>query len=486
MTSLRSQLIRTFVLGAAVLLALGGGAVYLLTRRALIGQFDTALRAKALAVSVATEQDGDRITIDGSERLTRPGDRRAADVFQLRQADGRSLLRSESLNGMDLVSAAGATEPYYWDMTLPGGVPGRAIALQFHLRPSGERDERPLEDADAVTLVLGSDRRELDRTLQTLGLMLVGTGLTLLAAVVTAVPRLLKSTMRPLDRLGRQAAGMTARKLSARFSTDVPRELAPITGGLNDLLSRLEQSFDRERRFSSDLAHELRTPVAELRTMAEVALRWPEAREDRTDHATLAIARRMEGIVSRLLALLRSEDGQLEIAREPLALGPLLTDIWRPFAPKAAAKAQSVVWLMKPDGDVVTDPVLLRSIVTNLMENAVNYTPDGGTISIATAVSATRFDIEVTNTVADVTADDVSRFFDRMWRRDTSRTSAEHSGLGLPLARSFARALGGDLEASLGDGGDLTLRLTLVESGDIGRSVDCDDADRSGARSGDV
>jgi signal transduction histidine kinase len=329
MKSLRGRLTRTFVMGAAALVALGDGAVYVLTRRALIGQFDAALRAKALAVSVATEQDGDEITMDGGEQLTRAGDRRAPDVFQLRNAAGRSLLRSESLNGADLVHAGTGVETHFWDTDLPGGVPGRAIAFEFHPRSARDRDEPKQRTASAITLVLGSDRGELDRTLGTLALVLLGTGLTLLAATAAAVPRLLKGTLRPLDRLSQQAASITAPRLSARFSTDVPLELAPITGGLNDLLSRLEQSFDRERRFSSDVAHELRTPVAELRSLAEVALRWPEARELRTDHAALAIARRMEGIVTRLLALLRTEDGQLEITREPVALGPLLTDIWR-------------------------------------------------------------------------------------------------------------------------------------------------------------
>jgi signal transduction histidine kinase len=112
----------------------------------------------------------------------------------------------------------------------------------------------------------------------------------------------------------------------------------------------------------------------------------------------------------------------------------------------------------------MTDPVLLRSIVTNLIENAVDYTPDGGTISLAIVIGVARFDLDVTNTVAGVTPEDVRHFFDRMWRRDASRTSAEHSGLGLSLARSFARAIGGDLETSLGTSGDLTIRLTVLET----------------------
>jgi signal transduction histidine kinase len=81
----------------------------------------------------------------------------------------------------------------------------------------------------------------------------------------------------PLNQLANQAASITADSLATRFPTEIwPGELTPISSRLNDLLERLEQSFERERRFSADLAHELRTPIAELRSLAELALKWPE------------------------------------------------------------------------------------------------------------------------------------------------------------------------------------------------------------------
>ena len=154
-------------------------------------------------------------------------------------------------------------------------------------------------------LVVASDRDDLDEALAALALALLGCGAALLAVTIVIVPRLLRRELAPLNELAERAAHVNADSLATRFPSDgLPGELAPISGRLNDLLARLEQAFERERQFGADLAHELRTPIAELRSLAEVALKWPDAREATTDRETLAIALQMEGIVTRLLALL--------------------------------------------------------------------------------------------------------------------------------------------------------------------------------------
>jgi two-component system sensor histidine kinase QseC len=240
--------------------------------------------------------------------------------------------------------------------------------------------------------------------------------------------------------------------LASRFATDaLPAELTPISSRLNDLLTRLEQSFERERRFSADLAHELRTPIAELRALAELALKWPETRDGETDRDVLAAACQMEGIVTRLLALLRSERGQLAAVRERVELSPMIENVWKPFLQKAAEKKLHFSFGASNGAEVQTDPVLLRSILTNLVDNAVEYTPAGGTVRIESKVEHGDFTVTVGNTVEQFTPDDLSRLFDRFWRKDAARSSSDHSGLGLSLARAFASAMGGDLTAALED-----------------------------------
>jgi len=121
---------------------------------------------------------------------------------------------------------------------------------------------------------VGSARDELTEALTALAFALLGCGAGLLALTVLVVPRLLRRELVPLDALAEQASHINADSLAMRFPiSPLPGELIPISTRLNDLLARLELSFERERRFSADLAHELRTPIAELRTLAEVALK---------------------------------------------------------------------------------------------------------------------------------------------------------------------------------------------------------------------
>jgi signal transduction histidine kinase len=204
----------------------------------------------------------------------------------------------------------------------------------------------------------------------------------------------------------------------------------------------------------------LRTPIAELRSLAELSLKWPEARSPEADGEVLAVALQMEGIVTRLLALLRSERGQLNVVTENVELAPMVEKLVRQRQDSAARQSLDVTFDIPKGSPIQTDPVLLRSILANLLDNAIEYTPAGGKICLEGGVNGKTFQVRLSNSVEHLSREDVSRFFDRFWRKDAARSSAEHSGLGLPLARAFARALGGDLVATLDEQSRLTLTLT--------------------------
>jgi two-component system sensor histidine kinase QseC len=462
MNTIRQQLTRKLLLGFALLLGLGGAGVYISTRAALLKEFDDALFAKATAIASLTELERDKIEVEVPDRLTRgSGERAAEDFFEMWDANLVSLERSESLGERDLPSQVGpAKVPVFWNLKLPSGSAGRAVGFIF--TPKKDEDEPGEATVSGIVhLVLASDRRELDETLATLALVLGASGFLLLAVTAVVVPRVLSRELSPLHQLADQAARISADSLATRFPTEaLPGELTPISSRLNDLLGRLEQYFERERRFSADLAHELRTPIAELRSMAELALKWPEAREAQADREVLAIAMQMEGIVARLLALLRSEQGQLSVVRENVALGPLLERVWQPLAKKAAGKQLDVARDLPDTECIETDPVLLRSILSNIMDNAVEYSPSGGIVRIAAVVVGGTFTLEVTNTVEHLSPDEVPKIFDCFWRKDAARSNNEHSGLGLSLSRAFAQVLGYELTAAMNHESLLTLSLS--------------------------
>lgn len=469
MISIRRQLTRDLLLALAGLFGAGLLALGTAVWWELTASFDMALRARAMTLASLTEVEGGKLAFDFSADLLRQyAAERPRNYFELWAADGARLTRSLSLRDADLDGREEGTaaKPKFWNLTLPNRHPARAVAFAFAPTPM---DQTPAPEAvRSVRLVVAVDREDFDETLHGLLAGVAGGGVLLLAAVFFVVPRVLRRGLAPLARVGDEAARIDADSLAMRFSTgELPLELQPIAGRLNDLLARLEQSFERERRFSADLAHELRTPLAELRSAAECALKWPESRDPATDRETLAIARQMEKMVAHMLALTRGEQGQLTLRLEPLALEKLVPEVWRGFAARAAERRLDVTFSLA-EATAVGDAALLRSILANLCDNAVDYAPAGGAVSFRLERGEGRVRLHVANATDDLAAEDVPRLFDRFWRKEAARTGGQHVGLGLSLARSLALTMGWTLTAAL----DPERRLVFTLSGPATATAD--------------
>ncbi len=458
MTALRSVLTRRLLLAIALLLAAAGAAVYLLARSYLTDQFDAALLSRAQAIATLAEQEDGGVELEFSDEIMDGFTKsEGPHFFQLWKADGTALERSRSLGAHELPPPGfWEAAPLFRNLPLPGAGAVRVVGLKF--RPHLP-DNRPPRGAEVeVVLAVASVRSDLDRTLRTLLILLAGCGAVLLAATALVVPRVIRRGLTPLQTLADDAARIDAATLSARFpDAGLPGELVPITARLNELLARLEISFDRERRFGADVAHELRTPVAELRSMAELAVKLPDTRAANADQETLSIALHLESILTRLLALSRAEQGGQPVAMERACLTALAEEVFAAHRSTATARGLHFLFRRESDGEIASDPVLLRSIITNLVENAVTYTPQGGTVEVTAAAAV----LCVSNTSPGLTAADLPHLFERFWRKDSARTGDGHAGLGLALARTFARALAGDLTATLDEAGRLAMKLQL-------------------------
>lgn len=354
------------------------------------------------------------------------------------------------------------------DAASPSGAPkGRAEAAPEAGQPRDVPVAPPASGGrpGEAMLVIARHRTDLDRRLHQLAMTLfvVGSAASVATALLAAV--VVRRGLKPLSSLAGRVASMDASSLQLRVPTDgMPSELLPIGGRLNDLFARLEDSFARERRFSADVAHELRTPIAELRALAEVALKWPEDADANRGalQEALGISLQMESIATGLLALARCEGGLLSVRPEPVCLGPLIREIWKPLAPQAAAKHLSVT-LSTPDGTSwVTDPVALRAILVNLLSNAVEYSPDSGAVSVRVESNHGGGQVLVSNTTSHLGADDLPHLFERLWRKDAARSSSVHSGLGLALAKAYADSLGLRLRAELVRPNELTIELSAA------------------------
>ncbi|MDG1582936.1 heavy metal sensor histidine kinase [Pseudomonas sp. GOM6] len=257
--------------------------------------------------------------------------------------------------------------------------------------------------------------------------------------------------LRPLRRMTGVAQQVSAQSLTTRLPLDgIPAELQELTEAFNAMLARLEDAFTRLSAFSADIAHELRTPLSNLLTQTQVTLSQPRALEDYREalHSNLEELQHLAQMVSDMLLLAKADNGLLQTRREPLMLEAELSALADYFAP--LAEETGVRLTVEACGQLDADRLLLRRMLSNLIDNALRFTPPGGELRL----SATPTRIEVANQGAQIPPEQCERLFDRFYRADPARREGgtEHAGLGLAIARSIAQSHGGALACRSADG----------------------------------
>ena len=290
MYSIRRRLMLVLAVGFAALIL--GAAAYAehRLRGHATGEFDSALLARARALVAVTDQEDGVIEFDYKPELMPEFERKDdPDYFQLWLDDGTVRFRSRWLKKDDLPCRMSlAIEPFIHDVKLPDGRAGRVVELAFIPRDAAApvppstaiATIAPAPGERGLILVVALGRANLDGVLAQIRLGMIGVGGLIVALGVLLVWRALVVGFRPIEEIAAQVRALDAETLDSRVALrTTPRELAPIVQQLNALLERLAASFARERRFTGNVAHELRTPIAELRSLAEVATRWPEDKE---------------------------------------------------------------------------------------------------------------------------------------------------------------------------------------------------------------
>jgi two-component system OmpR family sensor kinase len=291
-----------------------------------------------------------------------------------------------------------------------------------------------------------------------LGVLLAGCGGYFLA----------RRSLAPVAAMGKQAERIGAANLHERLEVrNANDELGRLARTFNELLDRLDRSFERQRRFISDASHELRTPVSILRGEAEVALsqvsRSPE--EYRESLAVLhEEAQRLARIVEDLFTLTRADAGEYRLAQSDFYLDELAADCVRATRALAQAKNIALAAVTAEEMLVRADEDLLRRMILNLLDNAIKYTPAGGDVSITCGSVRDGYELSVTDSGPGIPAEMQSRVFERFFRanRARSRTDADSgAGLGLSIARWIAEAHLGRIELVRSDatGSKFTVRI---------------------------
>lgn len=458
MRSLQQRLSLGLALALGTLLVLGGLLAYPALRSLLMEEFDYALLAKARALTAPTTADGQGISLRFTEYPPpefQPGSR--VEYFQVWSRDGAVAAKSPSLGDAELLRPADATNDLrFWNLSLPDGRPGRALGINLALDEGAE--------VSGFTVVLARDTMRLRSVLRTAAAGLVGGGVLLLAAAAWLAHITTRAGLRPVAVLADEVTHIDATSLATRLSTaEAPPELRPIVEQLNSLLGRLHNAFDRERRFSANVAHELLTPVAELRALAENAVRWREDREATGQFAAdvLEAACQMERQVNTLLALARSERGELSLQREAINVSVLLDELRAQIIPRLQTKRLELDWLVPTPVVLFTNEAACRALLQNLLDNAVEYTPPGGRIICRLERPERVYVFTLANPNPGLKPDDLAHLFEPFWRADAARTDRAHSGLGLALAKSLVATLRGDLQVTLTRRDEVQFTLSL-------------------------
>lgn len=284
--------------------------------------------------------------------------------------------------------------------------------------------------------------------------------------------RIARQGIRPVEEIAATARSITSTNLRERIHAEgYPQELASLAETFNEMLGRLEESFERISRFSADIAHDLRTPVNNIRGEAEVALARARTVDEYRDvlESSLEEAVRLSDLIGDLLFLARAESPLTELRCERVNINELLTTVRDYY--EASAADGGITLVATESAETLTaelDRSLMLRAMSNLVSNAIAHTPRGGSISLSASTANTGICIEVSDTGIGIPTEALPRVFDRFFRVDPSRSqSSGGTGLGLAIVQSIMTLHGGSakIDSQLARGTIVTLNIHTTATG---------------------
>jgi two-component system OmpR family sensor kinase len=345
--------------------------------------------------------------------------------------------------------------------------PFRTVRLQDEVRRSYAR-RFSIGKQEYTLLVLQSLHHQREFLESVIGAFGIAIPLAILL-VSGAGYFLARRSLSPVVEMSTQAGRIGADNLHERLPVrNAQDELGHLAGSFNNLLDRLDQSFEQQRRFMADASHELRTPVAILCGEADVTLSQP-SRSPEDYRASLDIlraeAKRLKHIVEDLFTLARADAGQHPLTLSNFYLDELITECSRSMKTLAAAKQITLTCDASKELPIQADEALLRRMIVNLLDNAVKYTSPRGTVSLSCDAEDSRYVMTVSDTGQGIPLELQPRIFERFFRADKVRSRSESdgggAGLGLSISQWIVQAHGGKLELTRSDKDGTTFTVSL-------------------------
>lgn len=436
-----------FMLGFVAL----AGVMWLTVQRSLYHAIDETLLERAAGIERFIRDHKTRLDVDEVKEEFRAH----GELFQVFDAEGSLVHRGTGLAGAMLPLAPNAADRF--ENVLAAGEPLRFASHAFDV------------DGRAFTIQVAAPLHDLQAGLRQAAWILLPMFPVVLALSATGGYWLARRALAPIDEITRTARSLSAENLSARLAVpDTDDELARLSATLNEMLARLEGAFGRISRFTADAAHELRTPLAVMRTTAEVALRAPEHESGEARAALeqiLAEVERTSQLAENLLLLAKADSGGAALERRNVDLAAAVAEACAQVEVLARVQGLELEARLPERLNVSGDAHALRRLFLILLDNAVKYTPMGGRVEVTLRERTGEAVGEVRDSGIGIAPHDLPHVFDRFYRADRAR-SREHggAGLGLSIALWIAESHGGAIAVTseLERGSRFEVRLPLA------------------------
>jgi two-component system sensor histidine kinase TctE len=416
--SLARKLLQGLLPLMVAILVSGGGVAYFVAHQAATVAYDRALMDSALAIAADVE------VVEGRLHLQLP---EVAKEILLTDTYDQIFYEVVDANGETIAGDIGLPRPAqpfenenpYYDGWF-NGKPVRVAALPHELK------------GIPFTVLSAETKLKRDRLVSEILLAMLVPEVLLITAAIFMIRRSVRHGLASIQPLREELVRRTHTDLSQLSLKDIPEEIYPIFTEVNELLARLSKALDANRRFVADASHQLRTPIAALQAEAEMALRSsdPSISLKKIVEGT----RRITHLAHQLLTLSRLEPQQIQ-SPKMVDLAQLTRDAAERWIPLALEHKIDLGFELSP-AKVIGDPIWLEELANNLIDNAIHYTPSGGTVTVRCGNTANQTSWEVEDSGPGIPKEEHERIFERFYRLDT--TGVDGCGLGLAIVREIA------------------------------------------------
>jgi heavy metal sensor kinase len=451
--SVRLRLTAWYVVVLLLMLVVYATATYIAVRHEFFEQLDEQLVVDLKnEKAVLTPKPDGRIARSEDDRHHNPAndEDRGSDV---RAASGEPIARTGVAVALPVVAFAAKPPRLRYDSIV---VEGRRWRILSDTVLAGDRA--------VVVRVFRSEERLHQQLWEVLSVLVLGLPLVVLLAGAGGYA-LARRALTPIDHLASEARRITAASLHERLSVPNPQdEIGRLATVINEMFGRLESSFDRLRRFTADASHELRTPLAVIRGIGEVGLektRTPAEYKEAMS-SMLEEVDRLTSLVDTLLRLSHGDAGTVRLSRVPIDLGRLTREVVSSLGLLVDERTQQLHVEIAGEAPVLVDRLLLREAITNVVDNAIKYSPPASAIDVRVQANGNRAVLTVADQGPGIAPEHHQRIFDRFFRLDEGRSrDGGGTGLGLAIAKWAVELNGGRISVEAGTCGGSVFRIEL-------------------------